>query len=110
VVSRRGGTLPVGITRSKGPKDWTLTTTFDVTVTKTALTSASYTLQAILSVADAVIGWDIDAVPLDSVTAATISISDPYADAVAHTLDVTIPNKRAAGAFSNTITLTAISN
>jgi hypothetical protein len=110
-VSRSGGTLPVGMTSSTTASDWTLSTSFDVTVTKVSLpASPSYTLQAILSVGDAVRVWKVDSVSLNSVTASTISINGTYAASVPHTFALQIPDNAAAGAFSNTITLTAVSN
>jgi hypothetical protein len=109
-ASRSGGGLPIGVTRTSTESDWTLSTPFDVTVTKdVALTSASYTLQAQLSVADGARVWSVDSVPL-STTAVTISVGGTYASAMQHMFALKIPDNAAAGPFSNTLTLTAVSN
>jgi hypothetical protein len=109
-VSKIGGITPIGVSRTTSSSDWTLSTPFDVTVTKdAALTSASYTLQAQLSLADGVRTWSVDSVLL-STAAATISVSGTYGSAIAHTFALKIPDNAAAGAFSNTLTLTAVSN
>jgi hypothetical protein len=109
-MSRIGGFVPIGATRTTSNADWTISTPFDVTVTKdAALTSASYTLQAQLSVTDGVRTWSMDSFPL-STAAATISVAGTYASTVTHTFSLRIPDNAAAGPFSNTLTLTAISN
>jgi hypothetical protein len=111
VISRTGGSLPIGITRSTTVSDWTLGTPFDVLVTKDVLvTSASYTLQAILSTPDAERTWQVDSVPLNSSGNSTLSMSGTYAATTEHTLEIVIPDSCAAGAFSNTVSLIAVSN
>lgn len=110
-VSRIGGAQPIGVTRSTTASDWTLSTPFDVTVTKDVLLvlSTSYTLQANIATSDAVKVWSVDAIPLTT-TPASMSITGSYATVTQHSLAVKIPNNAPPGAFSNTITLTAISN
>jgi hypothetical protein len=112
-VSRTGGFVPVGITMSTTSSNWTLSTPFDVYVVESQSQgngNSSYTLQAMLSVADAVRVWKVDSVALNAVTASTISINDSYDTVTSHMLSITIPDNAPAGAFSNTISLTAISN
>lgn len=110
-VSRRGGSLPIGLTRSTAASDWTLTSPFEVTVTKdVALTSASYTMQAQLSTADSLRIWKIDSVTLNSLSALTLTVGGTYGAAAVHSFGVTIPDNDASGAFSNTFSITAISN
>jgi hypothetical protein len=109
-VSRMGGVVPIGVTRTTSSSDWTLSMPFDVTVTKdVALTSASYTLQAQLSLSDGVRTWSADSIPL-STTSATITVAGTYASTAPHTFALKIPDNATAGAFSNTLTLTAVSN
>jgi len=110
-VSRNGGPLPIGMTRTTTASGWMLSTPLDVLVTKDAgLSSASYTLEAILSTPDAERTWQVDSVPLNSSSNSTISVSGDYATTTGHTLEIVIPDRCAAGAFSNTVSLIAVSN
>jgi hypothetical protein len=107
-VKRNGGTLPVGVTRSKTASNWTLSIPFDIQVTGSSGTG--FALQASLTASDAVRVWKLDSVTLNSSSAVTIVPNGTYGTTVLHTLTLTIPNNAAAGSFSNTISLLAVSN
>ena len=70
-----------------------MSTPFDVSVVKSNVTSANYTLTAEVQTADPVNTWMIDTFPLTIVPAAatSLTVTGVYGANVVHTLYLTIP-------------------
>ena len=103
---------PTHVTETVGATSFTVSTPFDVEVTKSNVTSANYALTAELATADAVNGWEIDTFPLTALPAAgtSLTVTGVYTTAVTHTLFLTIPFTEGAAVISNTIDFIATAN
>lgn len=105
-------TPPTHVTETVAATTFTISTPFDVEVTKSNVTSANYTLTAEMATADAVNSWKIDTFPLTTVPAAatSLTVTGVYTTAVLHTLFLTIPFTEGASTISNTINFVATAN
>jgi hypothetical protein len=99
-----------GITRVVTATTFTVSSPFDVFVTRANSSSANYTLTAQLNAADAVNSWTVGGVAVTSASASTITATGAYNGNVAFVLGLTIPFTEAAGAISNTVNFTATAN
>jgi hypothetical protein len=109
-VQAYGGTVPTNVTKTvNGTTNWKLATPFDVVVQVANQTSATYTLTAQLSTADAVNTWQINAVTVTSAAPASVTATGAYGTTV-ETLNLTIPFSEAAGAITNTLNFVATAN
>lgn len=107
----KGGAAPSGMTLTKTATSWTLSTPFDVTVTKDlTLVSVTYTLQAQLSTSDSSRTWSVNSLPLNALAPVTLTTIGAYAVPESQTFTLQIPDGAPPGALSNTIVVTAISN
>lgn len=68
-------TPPPKVTQTVAATSFTVSTPFNVSVTKSNVTSANYALTAELQTTDAVNGWTIDTFPLTTVPAAPTSLT-----------------------------------
>jgi hypothetical protein len=100
------------VTETVAATTFTVSTPFDVEVTKSNVTSANYALTAELATTDAVNTWKIDTFPLTTVPAAatSLTVTGVYSTAVSHTLFLTIPFTEGASVISNTINFVATAN
>lgn len=105
-------TPPAKVTQTVAATSFTVSTPFDVSVTKSNVTSANYALSAELQTTDAVNGWIIDTFPLTTVPAAptSLTVTGVYASNVLHTLFLTIPYSEGAATISNSINFVATAN
>jgi hypothetical protein len=103
---------PPRVTETIAATSFTVSTPFDVTVVKSNVTSANYTLTAEVQTADAVNTWMIDTFPLTIVPAAatSLTVTGVYGTNVIHTLYLTIPFSAGATAISNSINFVATAN
>ena len=105
------GTAPgANITRNTGASSFSVSTPFDVNVTKANLTSNNYTLTAQLAVLDNTNTWQVGGMMVTSASPATITSTGTYGSNVPFTLQLTIPFSEAAGTISNTLNFTATAN
>lgn len=111
-VQAYGGAIPAKVTRSvNGTTDWTLSTPFDVKVTKTGLpASANYTMTAQLKNSALTYTWKLGAVTLSSAAPSTITAAGAYGSATAYTFSLTIPFSTAAGSVNNTLDVIVTAN
>jgi hypothetical protein len=105
-------TPAANVTQTVGTGNFMVSTPFDVSVTKSNVTSANYALSAVLTTVDGTNSWAIDTFPLPtSPTApASLTVTGVYASNVPHTLHLTIPNSEGAATISNTIDFLATAN
>jgi hypothetical protein len=103
---------PSKVTETIAATSFTVSTPFNVSVVKSNVTSATYTLTAEVQTADAVNTWMIDTFPLTIVPAAatSLTVTGAYATNVVHTLYLTIPFSAGASAISNSINFVATAN
>jgi hypothetical protein len=103
---------PAKVTQTLGGSSFTVSTPFDVLVTKSNMTSANYALTAELNSPDAVNSWMIDTFPLTTVPAAatSLTVTGVYGSDVLHTLFLSIPFSEGATTISNTINFVATAN
>ncbi len=106
------GTPPTNVTRSIGASTFTVSTPFDISVTKSNITSANYTLGAVLENVDAVNSYTIDTLALPTSPTAPVSLTvvGAYASNASHTLALIIPFSENAVSISNTIDFLATAN
>lgn len=111
IVSRYG-TMPPNVTRTIGAGSFTVSTPFDISVTKSNIASANYSLSAVLETVDATNSYTIDAIALPTAPTAPVSltVTGVYAGNVAHTLALIIPFSETAASISNTIDFLATAN
>jgi len=105
-------TPPVKVSETIAATSFTVSTPFDVSVVKSNVTSANYTLTAEVQTADAVNAWMIDTFPLTIVPAAatSLTVTGVYGTNVVHTLYLTIPFSAGATVISNSINFVATAN
>lgn len=101
-------TLAPGVSRTRSPSDYTLSTSFGVRVIRILSLSANYSLQARLLSAHA-LTWRVDGVTMTT-SAATIATSQPFDATVPHTLAFVVPFSHPAGAITTVLEVTAIAN
>lgn len=105
------GALGGGITRSATASDFTVSSPFDVLVTKTNSASANYTLKAQLNAADAVNSWQVGGVAVTNAAQSTVTATGAYGSNVPFSLALTIPFASASGtSISNVVNFTATAN
>ena len=110
-VSAFGSLASAKITRTVGASNFTVSTPVDVFVSKFNSNSATYTLTAQLTAADAVNTWSVGGVAVSNAAAATVTTTGTYANNNAFPVAITIPFTTASGTnISNQITYTATSN
>jgi hypothetical protein len=103
---------PSKVTETIAATSFTVSTLFDVSVVKSNVTSANYTLTAEVQTADPVNTWMIDTFPLTIVPAAatSLTVTGVYGTNVVHTLYLTIPFSAGASVISNSINFVATAN
>jgi hypothetical protein len=103
---------PSEVTETVGATSFTISTPFDVSVTKSNVTSANYALTAEMQTTDAVNSWKIDTFPLTTVPAAgtSLTVTGVYDTNVSHTLFLTMPFTEGSKLISNTIDFVATAN
>lgn len=108
----RYGTPPANVTRTFQATTFTVSTPFDISVTKSNVTSANYTLGAVLETVDATNAWTVDTIALPTAPTAPVSltVAGAYASNVSHTLALIIPFSEGAATVTNTIDFLATAN
>ena len=103
---------PAKVTETIAATSFTVSTLFDVSVVKSNVTSANYTLTAEVQTADPVNTWMIDTFALTIVPAAatSLTVTGVYGANVVHTLYLTIPFSAGASVISNSINFVATAN
>lgn len=110
-VQAFGGTVPAGVTKSvNGTTNWTLSTPFDLLVTKSGLVSSSYTVTAQLLILDSTNTWKVGSKTVTKAAAATITSVGSYGLNTAYTFSLTIPFSAAAGSIFNAMSIIVTSN
>ena len=110
-VRAYGGVVPTGVTKSiNGTTNWKLSTPIDVLVTKSGLTSASYTMTAQLLTSDPTNTWKLGAATATNASATTVTATGVYGSSTAYTFSLTIPFSAPATTVSNTIKIVVTSN
>jgi hypothetical protein len=105
------GSLSANVGRSVGGISFTVSSPFDVQVSKVNSASANYTLKAQLNTADAVNTWQVGGNTITSASQVTITSTGAYATNVPYTLALTIPFATASGTnISNIVNFTATAN
>ncbi len=110
-VSAYGTIATPNVTRTATATTFTVSSPFDVNVTKANSASSNYTLTAQLAAADAVNTWTVGGTAVTSASAASITTTGAYATNVPFVLALTVPFTVAdATVISNTINFTATGN
>jgi hypothetical protein len=110
-VQAFGGTVPAGVTKSvNGTTNWTLSTPFDLLVTKSGLVSSSYTVTAQLLILDSTNTWKVGSKTVTKAAAVTITSVGSYGLNSAYTFSLTIPFSAAAGSIFNAMSIIVTSN
>ena len=104
------GALSPNVSRVVGGASFTVSTPFDVQVSKSNSASANYSLTAQLNAADAVNSWAVGGSAVTSAAATTLTAAGSYGANSAYTLALTVPLASGAGAISNTINFVATAN
>jgi len=108
-VSMYGGSVPANVTKTlHGTTSFDLSTPFDVKVDLANSTSATYTLTATLTTADAVNKWFISGTDISSAAGFALTATGEYGTATPYTLKINVPASEAAGPISNSIGFTAV--
>jgi hypothetical protein len=110
-ISKFGGVVPTGFTRSTTSSDWTLTSAIGVTVTKANSASTAYTLNAKLASAPAGgVAWTVNGFTLNAATVTAMTAAGVWGSTPTYPWTITIPDALAtATAIDNTIEFSAIS-
>lgn len=108
----RYGTPATNVTRTIGASTFTVSTPFDISVTKSNITSSNYTLGAALANVDAVNAYKIgtSALPTSPTAPVSLTVTGAYASNVSHTLALIIPFSENATTITNTINFLATAN
>jgi len=110
-VRAYGGSVPTGVTKSlNGTTNWTLSTPINVEVTKSGVTSASYTMTAQLKTSDATLTWKLGSATVTSASPATVTTSGVYGSSTPYTFSLTIPFSASARSVNNTVDIVVTSN
>jgi hypothetical protein len=104
------GTLAANVSRSVGATSFTVSTPFDVLVTKSNSASANYSLTAQLNAADAVNSWALGGSAVASGAPTTLTAAGTYGSSTAYSLALTVPMSSNAPSISNTINFVATAN
>lgn len=104
------GALAANVSRVVGASSFTVSTPFDVQVSKSNSASANYSLTAQLNAADAVNGWAVGGSAVSNASATTLTSTGTYGSNSAYTLALTVPLASGASAISNTINFVATAN
>lgn len=109
-VSRYGAPA-ANVTRTSNTTTFTVSTPFDVAVTKSNVTSATYALTAQMQTTDGY-GWTIDTfvIGFNPTAPTALTATGAYDTNVSHTLHLAIPFTAGAAAISNTINFLATAN
>jgi hypothetical protein len=110
-VQMFGGTPAAHVTKTvNGMTSFTLATPFDIRMDLANTTSATYSLSAALSTADATNTWSVAGVNISNGAPFAITATGAYATASPYVFNLTIPATETAGLITNTINFTATSN
>jgi hypothetical protein len=110
-IQAYGGGLSTGVTRTVNASSFTVSSPFNVNVTKANLVSTSYTLTAQLSAADAQDTFSVGGVTVTSAANATVLTTGTYDANVVLVLALTVPFTAAHGNnISDTLNFTATAN
>ena len=107
------GVLSGGVTCTLGSGNFTVSTPFDVQVSKANSASTNYTLTAQLGTTDNANTWKVAGATVVSGSAATITSTGSYGSNASNTLALTIPTTGTGstpGTISNTLNFTATAN
>ena len=104
------GALAAGVSRTVGGASFTVSSPFDVVVSKANITSSNYTLTAQLNAADATNTWDISGTGVTNASASTLTATGAYGSSVQYTLGLTVPFTSGGGAISNQVNFVATAN
>src|SRR5512140_1170132 len=80
------GTLAANVSRSVGATNFTVSTPFDIQVSKSNSASADYSLTAQLNAADAVNSWAVGGSAVSNASATTLTSTGTYGSNSAYTL------------------------
>ena len=108
-ISAYGTIATLGVTRTVGASDFTVSSPFGVRVIKANSPSLTYTLAAALASADATNTWQIDSTTLTG-SNQNLGTSYSYATSVTHTVSLTVPFSASVGSISKIINFTATAN
>lgn len=105
------GVPPTGFTIARRATDWTLSSPVAVKVVKANLTSASFTLTAILLNAppDGVV-WKLNGAVLNDSTETVVTASGSYGSTATYTWDIVVADASTPGYIGNWVSLIATSN
>jgi hypothetical protein len=108
----RFSTPITNVTQANGATSFTLSTPFDISVLKSNVTSATYSLTAQLQTVDAVNAWTIDTIAIGTNPTAptSLTVTGAYATNAPHTLVLTVPFSEGAATVTNTINFQATAN
>lgn len=110
-ISAYGVSFNTGVTQTRnGMTNFSVSTPFVVRVEKSNSASATYTLMATLTTADAAHVWTIDIIDLSDGVVKQLTATGTYSADVSHTLKITTPVATLAGAVSNSIGFLATAN
>jgi hypothetical protein len=109
-VQAFGGSVPSGVTKSISAASWNLDTSLDVLVTKSGLSSSSYTLRAQLQSPDFTDTWKVAGVTLSSASSASLNLLGSYGVKTPYPFALTIPFAASAATISNTVNFLAVAN
>jgi len=104
---------PAHVTETvQGTTSFTLSTPFDISVTKSNVTSANYSLSAVLTTVDSNNAWTIDslALPTSPTAPVSLTVAGVYATNALHTLALVIPDSEGSGTITNTVDFLATAN
>lgn len=104
------GAVAANVTRTVAASSFTVSTPFDVQVSKANSASANYSLTAQLNSADATNTWQLSGTTIASASAATLTSTGAYGSASTYTLALTVPLASAASSISNTVNFVATAN
>jgi len=105
------GALGAGVSRAVGASNFTVSSPFDVLVSKSNSASANYTLKAQLNAVDATNAWQVGGVAVTNAAQSTVTATGAYGSNVPFSLALTIPFATASGTnISNAVNFTATAN
>lgn len=107
----RFGTPAANVTKTSNTTTFTVSTPFDVLVTKSNVTSATYALTAQMQTTDGY-GWTIDTfvIGFNPTAPTALTAVGAYDANVSHTLHLAIPFAAGAATIANTINFLATAN
>ena len=111
-ISKFGGTLPTGVTRTRTATNYKLSSNVGVTVVKANSISTAYTLNAKLSTAPAAgLVWHMEATALNAATVVPLTAAGVWGSTPTYAWDIVIDDSFGDGstAIDNVIEFSAIS-